>query len=339
MTESSGSEKRGDAERLLRERLSCVDRGGNPAPQSVTFDKLLEDMIADRERRGCRSKPLTKRLTEAFKGRRALTITGSAILAYETQRLKADGAARATVNQELATLRRMFNLGVENGLLSRDSVPRIKTPNPKNARKGFFERAELDAIVANLPDYLKGPILFGYHTGWRVRSEVLPLRWRQVDFEAGMVRLEPNTTKNDEGREFPFAALPELKRMLLDQRERTRVLEKEESRIIPWVFHRDGTRIRSYRSGWEKAREAASTVERHGQRVVTRPELATRLVHDLRRTAVRNLERAGVSRSTAMKLTGHKTEAVYRRYAIVAKRDLEEGVAKLADLHQEAATG
>jgi hypothetical protein len=58
------------------------------------------------------------------------------------------------------------------------------------------------------------------------------------------------------------------------------------------------------------------------------------MLHDFRRTAVRNLERAGVSRSTAMKLTGHKSEAVYRRYAIVSKADLTEGVQKLAKLHE-----
>ena len=54
------------------------------------------------------------------------------------------------------------------------------------------------------------------------------------------------------------------------------------------------------------------------------------MLHDLRRSAVRNLERAGISRSVAMKLTGHKTEAVYRRYAIVAQSDLREAGTKLA---------
>ena len=61
-----------------------------------------------------------------------------------------------------------------------------------------------------------------------------------------------------------------------------------------------------------------------------RAHVAGRLVHDLRRTAVRNLERSGVSRSVAMKLTGHLTESVYSRYAIVSEGDLREGVAKLA---------
>lgn len=130
-------------------------------------------------------------------------------------------------------------------------------------------------------------------------------------------------------------ALPDLAELLELQRRVTRTLEMETSRIVPWVFHRRGQRIRSYRSGWEKAREEAAKA----QGPLSRVDLADRLVHDLRRTAVRNFERAGVPRSVAMRLTGHKTEAVYRRYAIVAKSDLEEGVAKLAKLYGERATG
>ena len=60
-----------------------------------------------------------------------------------------------------------------------------------------------------------------------------------------------------------------------------------------------------------------------------------RIPRDFPRTAARNLERAGVPRSVAMKLTGHKTESVYRRYAIVSESDLSEGIAKLEALHQD----
>ena len=84
--------------------------------------------------------------------------------------------------------------------------------------------------------------------------------------------------------------------------------------MIPWVFHRQGVPIRSYRRAWLSACKRAGL---------------DRIPHDFRRTAVRNLERAGVPRSVAMQLIGHKTESIYRRYAIVAEADLRDGEAKL----------
>ena len=160
---------------------------------------------------------------------------------------------------------------------------------------------------------------------WRVKSEVLTLLWRQVDFKAGTVRLEPGTTKNAEGRTFPISALPELDALLREQRERTTAVEKAKGIIIPYVFHNEGRRIVNYDHAWRKARKAAGVPHA--------------IVHDLRRTAVRNLERAAVPRSVAMELTGRKTEAVYRGYAIVAEADLREGVERLAALHEQDAAG
>jgi integrase len=173
---------------------------------------------------------------------------------------------------------------------------------------------------------------FASCTGWRVQSEVLTLTWANVDLDAGLVRLEPGTTKNSEGRAFPFDALPALAALLHEQRARTAAVERATGALVPWVFHRNGRPIKSYRRAWASACRRAATEARGGVRVVARPHLAGRIVHDLRRTAVRNLERAGVPRSVAMQLTGHKTESVYRRYAIVAEADLREGVAKLATL-------
>jgi integrase len=145
---------------------------------------------------------------------------------------------------------------------------------------------------------------------------VFGLQWSQVDLKAGVVRLEPGTTKNGEGRTFPFDVLPELASMLRQQRAETEAFQRETRRIVPWVFHRGGEPIRSFHRAWRRAcREAG---------------VPGRLFHDFRRTAVRNLERASVSRSVAMKLVGHKTESIYRRYAIVAESDLREGVKKLA---------
>jgi integrase len=138
----------------------------------------------------------------------------------------------------------------------------------------------------------------------------------QVDWNGGFVRLEPGTTKSGEGRAFPIT--PAVRRILERRQEYTRRCERAQARIIPFVFHRKGRPAKSFKRTWAKARQQAG--------------LPGLLFHDLRRSAVRNLERAGVSRSAAMKLTGHKTESVYRRYAIVPESDLREAGEKLSAL-------
>jgi integrase len=230
-----------------------------------------------------------------------------------------EGAANATIQNELAALKRMFNLAVRAERLT--SRPYIPSVHVRNTREGFFEPADLDRLITAMPQAEAAVTRFASLTGWR-RGEIFPLQWSAVDFTAGVVRLAPGTTKNDEGREFPFRTLPPLDALLRAQRDLTRTTERETGRIIPHVFHRRGRPIREMRTAWEKARTAAG--------------LDGWLFHDLRRTAVRNLERAGVPRSVAMKLTGHKTEAVYRRYAIADHAALSEGVEKLARLHSEA---
>ncbi len=116
-------------------------------------------------------------------------------------------------------------------------------------------------------------------------------------------------------------------------------MERATGRIIPHVFHRDGEAIRYFRRAWLSAIDRAAYKERGAIREVVRPELLGRIPHDLRRTAVRNLVRAGVPERVAMQLTGHKTRSVFDRYNIVNERDLRDGVARLAGLHQRQANG
>src|SRR5207248_1474450 len=92
-------------------------------------------------------------------------------------------------------------------------------------------------------------------------------------------------------------------------------VEKRTNAVIPWVFCRpDGVCIYRFYEPWQAACKAAGI---------------QRIPHDFRRTAVRNLERAGVPRTTAMAMIGHKTESIYRRYGIVDQGMLEMGTAKL----------
>jgi integrase len=75
----------------------------------------------------------------------------------------------------------------------------LRTPE-NNARQGFADGKQVEAICRHLSSDLADAVRFMFYTGWRSRSEVLPLRWGQVDFAGGFVRLEPGTTKNNEGR-------------------------------------------------------------------------------------------------------------------------------------------
>jgi integrase len=258
--------------------------------------------------------------------RDAATLTSGDIDAYAEARRRAtdDGrpsVAVATVNRELACLRRGLRLAYRKGRLA--AIPAVVLAAEHNTRTGFFEPGEVAALLAASPVEWRTLWSFLHLTGWRT-GEARALTWAQVDFGAGVLRLEPGTTKNGDGRTFPFAARPALATVLVNQREATRAVERQTGRIIPSVFHVAGAPIDKHdiRRAWRQATRAAG--------------LRGKLPHDFRRTAVRNLERAGVPRSVAMKLTGHKTESVYRRYAIVAEADLAEGVAKLATLASQA---
>ena len=322
--ESSGSEKDSAAAALLKQRLGEMGRGRfvGPNVERTTFEDLAKMLTDDYKVNGRKSLDRAERSAEHLRGTfgrsRAVDITADRVTAYICSRLET--ARPATVRLELAALKRMFTLAARAGKVShRPYFPSIEV---RNTRSGFFEDADLRAVLEQLPRDLRVLIEFLHSTGWRI-GEAKELTWRQVDFKAGTVRLEPGTTKNDEGRTFPFAALPRLEEWLRAQREHTSTLEREQGRLIPWVFHRNGKQVRSFHMMWRRACKRAG--------------VPGRLIHDLRRTAVRNFERAGVSRSVAMMLSGHKTESIYRRYAIVSDRDLAEGVKKVAAM--QAADG
>jgi integrase len=198
----------------------------------------------------------------------------------------------------------MFNLALQSGLLQQK--PYIPMPREANPRTGFFEQDQFQAVLAGLPDYLKPVAEFGYYTGWR-RSEITSLRWDQVNLKERSIRLWTGTTKNDEGRFLP-----------LDDEVWRIVEEQRKSPVVgcPYVFNRKGRRILTFYKAWN---EACGLAKYPGM-----------LFHDFRRTAARNLMRAGLSESQAMMITGHKTREVFRRYNIVTEGDLREAVSSLA---------
>lgn len=321
--ESSGSTRKKDAKKLLQKRMKEMSEGGPKVDEEdITLADLREAIVADYKANGRKSLPTVKRawchLEDFFpKGTRAVDITTTRVKSYIAHR-QDEGAANATINKELAALKRAFNLLREEGTLSR--LPHVPTLATDNTRTHFLSMADVDAICDEITDRVEPVVRFAALTGWR-KGEILNLKWRNVDFEAGTAHLEPGTTKNRDARTFPFDTLPPLAELLREQREYTDKVEARQDRIVPHVFHRDGDPIKSMRGAWDGA--------------CKRVGLPDAWFHDLRRTAVRNLERAGVPRSVATKLTGHKTESVYRRYAIADEDALSEGVEKLAALHED----
>ncbi|MCC7007687.1 MAG: site-specific integrase [Acidobacteria bacterium] len=219
-------------------------------------------------------------------------------------------ASNAEINRELAALRRAFRLAVRAGRLIQ--CPHVPMLRENNTRRGFLEADQVTAICAALPEPLRPIVKFAYATGWRTASEVLPLEWRNVDWVGRCVRLDPGTTKNGEGRSFPFTT--DIEKILKDQLAIHETLKKAD-KVVPFVFHRDGEQILTFRTAWKNACKDAGC--------------PGKLIHDMRRSAVRTFERAGVPRSVAMSIVGHKTESIYRRYAIVDEAMQREAAARL----------
>ncbi len=331
--ESSGSEKKSDAQRLLRRRIGEIGRGRfiGPMEERVTFEDLATDYVNDyeiKQRRSLRwAKGRVANLRRHFGADRAVDITVSRIRAYAQARLE-EGATPATVNRDLAALGRMFSLAVQAGRVSgRPHIPKLREAGP---RQGFMEYAEYLAIREHLPPDYQDILDFGYHSGWR-KGEIVHLEWRDVDRDAGVIRLRPELSKNHEGR---VLALSEPLRTMIERRWKARSLG------CLLVFQKDDRPIGDWRKTWTRAciRAGFFRVIKLDTETVEK-NAPTKLFHDLRRTVVRNLIRAGVPERVAMSVTGHKTRSVFDRYNIVSEADLRQATCRLAEyVSQQPAT-
>jgi integrase len=330
--ETSNSTSRADAVRLLKKRLAEMGSGRllGPDPEKVTLADLRQMLVDDYGLKGNRT---TARAEQSFahvtdhfgEQAKALDVTADALVGYAQRRREA-GAKPATVKNELAALRRAFNLAVRaERLPHRPAFPVIEA---RNRRVGFFERADFERVLANLPEGVAALAEFLYWSGWR-KGEALGLEWRNVDEAAGIIRIEDS--KNGEPRTLPYRALPALAAVIDSQRERTSALEQAKGIIVRYVFHRGGKPVRDFRRAWVKACVAAGLgrEDKNAQGKVIR-RVAFRMIHDTRRGAARNMSRAGVPEGVIMALCGWKTRSVFDRYRIVNEADLSDGLAKLA---------
>lgn len=313
----------------------------NAEADRLTLDKAAELIRNDYETNGRKSgnslEPRLAHLLAHFGSTTRLSrLTTGHAEAYKAARLAAK-AKPATVNRELAALRRLASLARHQyGLVVPFVVEMLEE---RNARQGFFEDDAFKEVCQHLPDHLAALATAARITGWR-KSELRSRQWRHVDLEHDWLRLEPEETKNREGREFPL--IPEFRALLEVQRARVEEIQRKTEGVVPWVFAREtGGPAGDFKRAWATACIKAGffRVERvrdaNGMPVLGKDgtpltvKKPTRIFHDFRRTAVRNLVRAGIPETIAMRMTGHRTNAVFKRYAIVDEGMLREAGEKL----------
>jgi integrase len=312
--ESTHTTKEPKASRILQKRLADAASEFFVAPQTarIKISELADDF--ERDQKICERKAAADAKTrwdlhlKPFFGHlRAIQVGTERLSRYIVERQDA-GAANATINRELACLKRMLNLGAQASPPKVVRVPKFPRLAERNVRTGFVEDSDYNKLAdacSSVGVWLRALFETAYNYGWRI-GELQNLKVRQVDVLSSTIRLNSGETKNDDGRMVIMTA--SVRRLLTEC-----VTGKSPE---DFVFTRIGGKpVKDFRVAWAKVCQQADL-----------PEL---LFHDLRRTAVRNMVRSGIPEVVAMRISGHKTRAIFDRYNIVDERDLKDAARKL----------
>jgi integrase len=343
------------ARKLLRKKIGQVEAGVHPDTRRITYKELRETYYADYVTNGRKSlrhdsdgnprMDKVVRLDDFFSGYKASEIDAALIRKFTAEQ-QAKGKSNGSINRSISALRRMFYLAKEDGKL-RD-LPHFPMVEEAAPRKGFFEREQYEALFAALPDYLRLPFAIGYFSGMR-EGEILGLKWDQVKFLDGQIDLLAGETKSDEARSVPI--IPQLRALLVEQHGK----RQEDCPYVCFRLDRKGhaVRVQGFRKAWYSGcvRSGLGKMEPKRDRLTgellyspkrgprSKPKVKMvykgKIFHDLRRTGVRNLVRAGIPERVAMKISGHATRSVFDRYNISSGKDFVEAGRKLEAFHDQ----
>jgi integrase len=346
-----------EAGRFLKRRLGEIaaeQHGGRafiaPKRERITVGGLLDSLERDYKLRDKWSRKVAsniKPVRQHFGSWRAIEVTANAVAAYILE-LREQAYTNATVNRRTQLLGQAFKLALRNKQVSEvPFIPRLSEVG--NVRQGFFENAE--HVIAQLPEYLRDFARFAFITGWR-KGSIQSLRWADVGDDVIHLRAENSKTRKPET--MPLEG--DLCEIIERRRSAALLQDKDGSaRFAEYVFHQDGEPIGDFRKAWASACCAAGVgamvcPECHGgvdeklhcaqcEKNWKREELSYvgRIFHDFRRTAVRDMIAAGCPQVVAMKITGHRTDAMFRRYAIVNEDQKREALARTQEYRAASA--
>lgn len=315
--QSSGFTDYAQAERKLKVLEGKIADGApiNAQTDRETFDALLELVRADYQIKQRRSLYDTEKRIDLHisprLGHLKTTLIPGLIRGYILSRRNEHGAKNATINRELAIIKRAFVLGKRDGMVS--DVPYIEMLSEDEPRRGFFTPTQFNYAVTNSSALLGDILTVAYTTGWRIES-ILRLQWRGVDLARMVIHLDASETKNRKATTFPLEPFPSLYSVFERRLTYRQEIERRKELRIPYVFHRDGVPVRSIRKEWEKVRK--------GEGKIKEATLYGLMIHDLRRTAVRNLKSQGWSDTEVMAMVGLKTISMFLRYNITTEEDI-----------------
>ena len=243
-----------------------------------------------------------------FFGKKPLNeLTQADIESYRNQRLRRNGnpATTGTINNDHTILKHMLSVAIQRGILEINVATKVPLPNPNNERDRVLTQDEWNDLYEKASPHIKPVLLVAYHLGLRL-GEILALTWDRVDLRRGFINLRPQDTKTSKSRLVPMT--PSVRECL------TR-LSKVRTLSTNRVFLYDGRPIREIKRAFHTALRKA--------------QIANFRFHDLRHCAATNLRRAGVDTVTAMKIVGHRSEKMHRRYNNVSEADLLSAASKI----------
>jgi integrase len=314
---STGCDRIKDAQDVLRKTLVDIEQQDHSTDTVAGLYAAIEHEYAINGRKSLpHLKSLWKNhLAAYFSLVVAAELAPDQIVEYIRRRRDA-GAANASINRELAALKRMYKIALKAQRVK--TVPYIALLEERNVRKGFVRDDQYEALARETGKvglWLRTMFELAYTYGWR-KSELLGLRVAQVDLAERTVELNPGETKNDQGRVVVMTAQAW---QLLQQC----IAGKHGNEL---VFTRaDGSAVRNFRRIWTKVCGAAGV-----------PDL---LFHDLRRSGIRNMRRHGIPEKVAMTISGHRTRSVFERYNIIDQADLKEAVMRIEQGTQRCVMG